>query len=250
MLLDRSKSCKRSLQKWHQKTFKRADVEIAKLKGQLAVLQNVGRPDWREIKRVQEQIANLWKQEEIYWGQRSRLKWLKWGDKNSSFFHATTVQRRYRNRLHRIKDKNGVWVEGQEEIFGAVLDHFSEVYKAEECVGIKEAIQPKFSGRMNEELLAQITDSEIKAAVDSLGASKAPGPDGLNGMFYQNHWDVVKGDVCQAVKEFFKGGNLPKEINETVVALAPKVAQPESIHQLRPISCCNFMSKIIAKIIV
>lgn len=216
-------------------------------------MQNGGRADWREIKRVQDQIEKLWKQDEIFWGQRSRLKWLKWGDRNSSFFYATTVQRRDRNRLHRIKDKNGDWVEGQEDIFREILDHFSEVYVAEECVGIAEClqtVQPKVSQEMNKSLMAQVTDVEIKKAVDSLGASKAPGPDGLNEMFYQNHWEVAKEEVSEAIKEFFRGAEFPVEINETVVALAPKVALPESIHQLRPISCCNFMSKVIAKIIV
>lgn len=252
-LIDRTKTCKRTLQNWHQKNFKRADVEIAKHKVRLTELQNGGRADWREIKRVQDQIEKLWKQEQIFWGQRSRLKWLKWGDRNSSFFHATTIQRRDRNRLHRIKDKNGDWVEGQEDIFRAILDHFSEVYAAEECVGIAEClqtVQPKVSQEMNKSLMAQVTDVEIKKAVDSLGASKAPGLDGLNEMFYQNHWEVVKEEVCEAIKEFFRGEEFPVEINETVVALAPKVALPESIHQLRPISCCNFMSKVIAKIIV
>lgn len=116
-----------------------------------------------------------------------------------------------------------------------------------ECL---QTVQPKVSQEMNKSLMAQVTDVEIKKAVDSLGASKAPGPDGLNEMFYQNHWEVAKEEVSEAIKEFFRGAEFPVEINETVVALAPKVALPESIHQLRPISCCNFMSKVIAKIIV
>lgn len=43
---------------------------------------------------------------------------------------------------------------------------------------------------------------------------------------------------------FFCGGGLPQE------ALAPKVALPESIHQLHPINCCNFLGKVIAKVVV
>lgn len=41
---------------------------------------------------------------------------------------------------------------------------------------------------------------------------------------------------------------LNNEVNETLVALAPKVMLPESIHQLRSISCCNFVAKIISNI--
>lgn len=53
-----------------------------------------------------------------------------------------------------------------------------------------------------------------------------------------------------AVKEFFNEGILPPSVNETLVTLVPKTQLLESINQLRPISCCNFIYKIISKIIV
>ncbi|MED6187778.1 hypothetical protein PIB30_079734, partial [Stylosanthes scabra] len=37
---------------------------------------------------------------------------------------------------------------------------------------------------MNESLLAELIDIEIKEAAFGLGATKAPGPDGLNGSFF------------------------------------------------------------------
>ena len=45
------------------------------------------------ISRIKKDIKRLWEQEEKYWGQCSRVKWLKWGDKNSKFFHALNIQR-------------------------------------------------------------------------------------------------------------------------------------------------------------
>lgn len=83
-----------------------------------------------------------------------------------------------------------------------------------------------------------------------MGALKAPGPDGLNGMFDQKHWEVIKGDVCAVVLNFFQHGNFPPEINKTIVTLIPKIPIPESLNHLCPISCCNFIFKIISKIIV
>ncbi|KAJ1376790.1 Ribonuclease H-like superfamily [Sesbania bispinosa] len=59
---------------------------------------------------------------------------------------------------------------------------------------------------------------------------------------------VTMDDIHLAVKEL--GGELPKKINETEIVLVPIVNLPESIGQLRPISCCNFMYKIISRILV
>lgn len=95
-----------------------------------------------------------------------------------------------------------------------------------------------------------VEDGEIKEAVFEMGALKAPGPDGFNGLFYQKNWETVKKEINEAVKVFFCEGTIPNEVNETLVALAPKVPLPESINQLRPISCCNFIAKIFSKIFV
>nr|XP_029146216.1 uncharacterized protein LOC114924798 [Arachis hypogaea] len=103
---------------------------------------------------------------------------------------------------------------------------------------------------MNRELISEVTEDEVRKAVFSMGSLKAPGPDGLNGMFYQKHWEIIKKEVCAVVKEFFRNGFLPEEIGETIVVLIPKVKDPEELNQLRPISCCNFIYKIITKVIV
>ncbi|GJZ69312.1 RNA-directed DNA polymerase, eukaryota, reverse transcriptase zinc-binding domain protein [Tanacetum coccineum] len=42
-----------------------------------------------------------------------------------------------------------------------------------------------------------------------------------------------------AIKDFFKNGKLLKEINSTLIALIPKVAQPNNVTEFRPIACCN-----------
>ncbi|GKD00349.1 hypothetical protein Tco_1170623 [Tanacetum coccineum] len=53
-----------------------------------------------------------------------------------------------------------------------------------------------------EKLLAQ------KEAIFGIGNDKAPGPDGYTAKFFKTSWDIVGGNVCGAVKEFFKSNNL------------------------------------------
>ena len=56
--------------------------------------------------------------------------------------------------------------------------------------------------------------------------------------------------MCEVVKLFFREGILSKKINETIVALIPKVPRLKEVGQFRPINCCNFINKIITKVIV
>lgn len=93
-----------------------------------------------------------------------------------------------------------------------------------------------------------VSDDEIKEAVFQMGSLKSPGPDGFSGIFYQQYWDVVGLDVCKAVRHFFEGGFLLKELNFTNLVLIPKIQIPESLSQYRPISLCNFSLKIITKV--
>lgn len=103
---------------------------------------------------------------------------------------------------------------------------------------------------MNENLNQPVIDLEIKCVVESMGEMKAPGPDGLNGLFFQKNWDTIGNAVCRAVKDFFTNGQLPSELNETVVTLIPKVPMPDCLNLLRPISCCNYLYMVISKIFV
>lgn len=48
---------------------------------------------------------------------------------------------------------------------------------------------------MNDDLVAVPTIEEVQEVVFQMGALKAPGPDGFNGMFYQKSWDNIKTDL-------------------------------------------------------
>lgn len=69
-------------------------------------------------------------------------------------------------------------------------------------------------------------------------------------VFFSKNWLIIKEEVIKAVSDFFQKGELPTDINETVVTLIPKVPMPESLNHLHPISCCNFIYKVISKVIV
>ena len=66
------------------------------------------------------------KQEDILWRQKSILWWLKEGEKNTKFFHRSTIARRTHNKIMKICDQEGIERESHQDIESTLVNHFSE----------------------------------------------------------------------------------------------------------------------------
>ena len=68
-----------------------------------------------------------------------------------------------------------------------------------------------------------LSPQKIYRALISLPTNKAPRLDGFLSFIFQIYWEVVKGDVVKAVREFLGARNLLKELNATFMVLIPKI---------------------------
>jgi hypothetical protein len=57
-----------------------------------------------ELKR---QLDERHKQKEILWRQKSRVQWFNEGEKNTKFFHRSTIHRRLINHITKLDDSQG-----------------------------------------------------------------------------------------------------------------------------------------------
>jgi hypothetical protein len=80
---------------------------------------------------------------------------------------------------------------------------------------------------MNRALVVAWTDQEITEALFQMGPTKSPGLDGLPALFYQRHWPMLQGVICNAFRDFLSGKECPEDFNDTIVVLIPKVNSPE-----------------------
>jgi len=105
-LLNKIQAVLYALTKWSRSKFSNNKLRVNDLQLQLKHLTNQQHVfyDLSEAKALKEELHRVWSREEQYWAIRSRLNWLKLGDKNTRFFHATTIQRRQRNRITMLKD--------------------------------------------------------------------------------------------------------------------------------------------------
>lgn len=78
----------------------------------------------------------------------------------------------------------------------------------------------------------------------------APGPDGFSGHFFTSCWDIIHLDIFNAVLDFFKLSTLPRAYTSSFLVLIPHgaVEKAKAIKDFRPISLCNLIYKIIARL--
>ncbi|KAL2252021.1 UNVERIFIED_CONTAM: hypothetical protein Sindi_2324400, partial [Sesamum indicum] len=179
--------------------------------------------------------AKAAKLEQIMLQQRAKMQWMKDGDQCSRVFFRKIAQRRVRRRILQINDENGF----THTDLGEIAHEFVSYYQ-------------NLLGGTRRRLSVDIRYLRLWArhSVFDIADDKAPGPDGYSSRFFKAAWPVVGEEVTRAVLDFFSTGKLLKQVNSTILALIPKVHTPMSVNDFRPISCCNVLYKIIAKLLV
>lgn len=151
--------------------------------------------DQREEATQAIQIANreldeLLRQEEIMWKQKSRVTWLREGDRSTKFFHTSTVVRRWRNWIGGIKDENGALVTERAEIGQVFMTNFTNIYR-KGCSSFPSGLQGLWSKEVlegeNVVLTAMPSTQKIKEVVLEMNPRKAPGLDGYSGIFFHHY---------------------------------------------------------------
>ena len=120
--------------------------------------------------------------------------WVKCGDWNIKFFHATTSNRCRKNRIEVLCDSGGRWREDCEEVEGIILEYFKEIYSTSFPVDFKAslgAVDRRVSKEMNEGLLMEFREEEVWRALKQIDPTKSPGPNGMSPIFFQRYWDIV-----------------------------------------------------------
>lgn len=98
---------------------------------------------------------------------------------------------------------------------------------------------------MLEELVSM---DEFKVALFQLHPDKAPRLNGFPTRFFQNCWGFLGKDLWLVVEEFRRTKRFVKDLNNSVLALIPNRRECRTFRDYRPISLCNTVYKVIAKV--
>ena len=112
------------------------------------------------------------------------------GDCNSHFFHITTLIRRNHNKILRLMNDEGEWVQDQGSIKELVRDFFLQLYSSDHSLNQShlEGLEGWTCYLLEEahSVLNSIpSELEIKDNLFSQKLNKSPGPNGLNPGFFQ-----------------------------------------------------------------
>ncbi|KAJ3691188.1 hypothetical protein LUZ61_020352 [Rhynchospora tenuis] len=252
-LLQKFKSVKIALSAWSTSRFAKMDTFLRRTKIIIRLLdlieevRTLSSDEFNLRILLREHAFLLAKSQEQKWRQRSRVTWLRLGDKNTTYFHAVANSRRIFNNIHSLNLPDRV-ISDQGEIKDAFNLHFRSV------LGTPPPHPPPFdlSGLVGPpvdltSLGTPLTESEIYSAITGLPNNKASGPDGFPIEFYKAFWEIIKSDILLAY-EALQNGTLPlQRLNKAYISLVPKVSQPSSLTDYRPISVINCFIKIFTK---
>lgn len=143
-----------------------------------------------------------------------------------------------KSRIHCIED-NGATLNNQNDIRESAAKFFENLFtggQADFCQEDLCHIEPLISQEEAESLYMVPSLAEVRDVVSGINSDSVAGPDGFSSLFFQHCWEIIKGDIYEAVLDFFNGRSLPRKFTTTTIVLIPKSESPKSWSEFRPIS--------------
>ncbi|GAU20296.1 hypothetical protein TSUD_337770 [Trifolium subterraneum] len=226
-VIDRVTRCANNLQRWGKKKRIRFKEEIDECVRRMNELRgNQDEEGNIQYQELSERHATLLIQEEA------------------------TVRSKKKKVTKLIAD-NGTEAHTQEELCEVAKSYFDTLFKPRDGDHdpVLNLIQPRVTDGDNRVLTAPITKVEIQQALFQMHPEKSPRPDGFNPTFYQRFWEQCSDDIFSAASTWLERGYFPTSLNDTNICLIPKCDNPTSMKDLRPISLCNVLYKMISKVL-
>ena len=246
--------CGEALLKWSKTSFgsvKRELKEKRKLLSKAELATSRG-GDINRVRVLEHEINLLMDREAQMWSQRSKIQWLKDGDRNTRYFHSKASQHRRQNYMKGVYNRQGRWCTDPSSMVDTVLEFYQGLFTSTNPTSfddILEQIPQVVTEEMNSDLMGDFTAQEVEVALKQMAPLKSPRPDGMPPIFYQNYWSLVGSDVVDAILMNLNTGTFPPSLGHSFITLIPKVNNPEYISQCRPISLSNVLYRVYSKVL-
>ena len=139
--------------------------------------------------QLSEKYNVLLQLEEELWAMKSKVNWTIFGERNTAYFHMSTIIRRSKNRITSILNDEGVWDHNVEEVKEIFIKYFENLYETDQVAWpLVQNWDTEWCLRLSNvdanSLASMLTDQEIWEAFKSIKPYKAPGSDSIHASFF------------------------------------------------------------------
>lgn len=178
-------SLQNSLKTWDREVFGLVKVKkkVKELRAELEEerISTLYRGPTDREREIMAQLSDTLAREEVMERQRSRISWLKEGDRNTEFFQAKARARGRANRIKLLTDDNGQVFTDQEDVERLACDFYQRLFAAQDeqpeliCSHVPRRVTPAMCDILDK----PFTEQEVETALFQMALSKAPGVDGF-----------------------------------------------------------------------
>jgi hypothetical protein len=159
-----------ALHGWSKERFGSVSKELKELRLKLEELnlKDNNNNNFSEIQRTAARMDELLHREEIMWMQRSKISWLREGDRNTTFFHRKASARAKKNRITKLKLPDGTTTYSLEKMKSSAKDFFYHLFERDQSVNPEQLLNildAKVMTEMNLDLTRDFLDNEIGDAL-------------------------------------------------------------------------------------
>lgn len=146
--------------------------------------------------------------------------------------------------MHGLTRPSGIWCTDDMILQQEALKFFKTLFcnqnrQCTQTINLPHIILPQLNDRAKSALSSSVTYEEISTALNHMSAYKSLGPDGFQGIFFEQYWHIIGDDIFKLISKAFKTSKFDPAIAETLICLIPEVDCPTSFKEFRPISLCN-----------
>ncbi|XP_021598828.1 uncharacterized protein LOC110604828 [Manihot esculenta] len=120
--------------------------------------------------------------EELYWFQQSSEDWIVFGERNTRFYHLSTVIKRKKQQFLKLKNGNNVWIEDSSQLKELSRGYYQELYSKDLAIDCSHFVRPDghtLSSSQRVLLHRSFSHDEVYDALRLMSPYKASGTDNL-----------------------------------------------------------------------
>ncbi|XP_030969950.1 uncharacterized protein LOC115990242 [Quercus lobata] len=165
-VIKKIQNCGEALSKWSKTSFgsvRRELKEKRKLLSKAELAASRGE-DVTWVRVLEQEVNLLMDREAQMWSQRSKIQWLRDGDRNTQYFHSKASQRRRRNYIKGVYNREGRWCTDSRSMVVTVVEFYQGLFTSTNPTSfddILEQIPHVVIEEMNSDLMGDFTAHEV-----------------------------------------------------------------------------------------